>query len=166
MTYIYQLTLAGLLTSQKLFAADAPLAESIRSYLVLAESVLSQLEAEGGGDAPLIVNTIDALLDEAKPVVLAYGAKYTQCSEQLTALVNLYPSLAQWSAQEIRQNVEVGKALPSAKGCYPARDIVAHPAIVRVLAREGLDPEKSKELIEEMREAVEHMEEIGQDLVH
>jgi hypothetical protein len=142
--------------------ADAPTA-AIDRYLAHAEAIVDSLR-QGNPDSAAIDASITTMLDEAQPVVTAYGELHTQCVQQLNQLLELYPQIETWTAQEIRRNIEAGQALPAAEGCYPARDVVAHPAIVRTFARAGIDATQHTRLLREMNEAVEHMEEIAAEL--
>ncbi len=148
--------------SPSVLAQNTELSEATALYLQEAKAVVDKLPTPEKNQE--IVAHIDALLEAAKPVVTAFGQRHGQCQEQLEVLLNLYPQIASWSAAEIRQNIEVGKALPAARGCYAARDVIAHPAIVRVYARQAYDIEKAPGLIEEMQEAIEHMEELEREL--
>lgn len=138
--------------------ADAP--QTIESYLQRAHLVVDELTLEQP-NASAIVSNIDAMLEDAKPVVIAFGVKHGQCANQMDRVIELYPEIANWTAQEIRRNIEGAGMLPPAEGCYAARDIVAHPAIVRALSRSGIQSNQRQRLTNEMKEAIEHMEEIA-----
>lgn len=137
--------------------------QAAADYLEKARTVAAALD-EVTPDATLIADTITALLEDAKPVVAEYGVLHAQCAEQLAALIALYPDIDTWSPSRIRRDVEVGQALPQAQGCYPARDVVAHPAIVRAYARSGITPDLRARVKRELDEAIEHMEEIAAEL--
>ncbi len=139
--------------------AEESLSETIDQYLGKARGVLNQL-ALGSPDRNLIDGEITAMLDLAKPVLKAYVGIRPQCQLQLERVLELMPELETWGPQEIRKQIEAAQGLPQAEGCYPARDIIAHPAIVRALVRQGIDPSRQARLAREMDEAVEHMEEI------
>lgn len=143
-------------------ASDVPTAE-IEHFLEGARAVVTELGLEAP-NAESIVSTITGILADAKPVATAYGQKHAQCAEQLARLIELFPDIDTWSAQQIRRDIEAGAALPQAEGCYPARDIVAHPSIVRALARLGIQPSQRARLTREMNEAIEHMAEISEEL--
>lgn len=142
--------------------ADAP-HQSIQNYLNLGQQVIAELN-QRTPNADTIIENITQMLEEAKPAVAAFANKNTQCKEQLTHMLNLYPEIDRWSAQEIRRNIEAARSLPQAEGCYAARDIVAHPAIVRAIARTNLSSVPSHRLIHEIDEAIEHMQEIASSL--
>lgn len=103
---------------------------------------------------------IDEMLHHAIPVIRAYSEQHPQCETQLNKVIELYPEINVWTPQEIRRNIEGAQALPAAEGCYPARDIVAHPAIVRALSRTEITEALNFRITRELQEAVEHMEEI------
>ena len=75
-------------------------------------------------------------------------------------MIELYPQIDTWTATEIRRNIETGASLPSARGCYAGRDVIAHPAITRAIARGGVTADNQARLRAEMAEAIEHMTEI------
>ena len=137
--------------------------EEIAAYLQSARAIVASLEANRPDSVEIAVS-ITAMLENAKPVLVAFSEKHTQCATQLSRVVELYDQIDSWTAQEIRRNIEGGGVLPPAEGCYPARDVVAHPAIVRALARLGIQPAQHSRLIREMSEAIEHMEGISVDL--
>jgi hypothetical protein len=137
--------------------------EAIEKFLDGAQTVITELELEAP-NADTVVTIITAILNHAKPVVSAYSEQHLQCTDQLRRMVELYPEIETWSSQQIRRDIEGGAALPQAQGCYPARDIVAHPAIVRAVSRNGIPPAQKPRLIREMNEAIEHMEQISADL--
>lgn len=137
--------------------------ETINRYLITARAVVSELSTNNVSP-DFVMESIDSLLEDAKPVLLAFAAKHTQCVAQLNRLIELYPEINVWTPLQIRENIEGAAALPRGRGCYPARDTVAHPAIVRALARAGIAPEIQPRLIAEMNEAIGHMEEIRLDL--
>lgn len=139
------------------FAGDAR--DAADAFLTRADQVLAELQKADPSEQ-FVTSTIDAMLDDAAPVVTSYGELHTQCAAQLAKVIELYPQINLWTAQEIRRNIEGAQALPQADGCYPARDIVAHPAIVRVLSRTEITAASAPRLVREMNEAVEHMEEI------
>jgi hypothetical protein len=154
--------LAGLTVTSSLARAEVPSA-AIESYLRGAQSVVAELRQEQP-NAEMIATAITAILEDAKAISSAYAAKHTQCAEQIAEMINLYPAIDSWQAQQIRRDIEAATALPSAEGCYPARDIVAHPAIVRAIARQGIQAAQRSRLAHEMAEAIEHAEEIAADL--
>ena len=141
------------------FAQPAP-QEAIEHYLEKGRTVLNQL-ALGSPDTVLIQDEITLMLELTKPVLTAYGQVRPQCQEQLAMISDLLPEINSWEPLEIRRRIEAAQGLPQAQGCYPARDVVAHPAIVRAIVRRGIDPSQQVRLVREMNEAVEHMEEIG-----
>ena len=79
-------------------------------------------------------------------------------------MLDVYLGINVWNAKESRKYIEAGTALPQAKGCYPARDIVAHPAIVTALARVPIDLGLRRKMIAEMNEATAPMEKILEDI--
>ena len=139
-------------------AQEVPL-ESIERYLESGRTVLNQL-ALGNPDSLLIEDEISKMLELTKPVLAAYGEVRPSCKEQLTVISDLLPEINTWEPLEIRRRIEAAQGLPQAQGCYPARDVVAHPAIVRAIVRRGIDPSQQVRLAREMGEAIEHMEEI------
>lgn len=152
-----------------LFAMSTPAAansarEAAENYLNGARAVVTELNQEQPR-GEWIASKITEILDYAKPVTQAFANMHSQCKEQLDQLLLLYPTIESWSALEIRRNIEAGLALPAAEGCYPARDIIAHPAIVRSIAINGIQESQKTRLIREMDEAIEHMEEIATDLI-
>ncbi|MBC7765763.1 MAG: hypothetical protein H7Y41_04680, partial [Hyphomonadaceae bacterium] len=84
--------------------ADAPTQE-IGDFLAKGQAIVVSLE-DGSADSAVIVSEIDAMLELAKPVVTAYGEVHTQCAAQLARVIELYPEIAVWTPQEIRQNIE------------------------------------------------------------
>lgn len=145
-----------------LLASSFAVADSsspVAMYLELAHTVVASIEA-GNEPAAKNVSRIDELLEHAKPIVDLYARNHPACHDQLKRMVELYPEIAKWTPKEIRENIERAKALPEAVGCYPARDIVAHPAIVRALLQSTTVTSTSR-LVAEMNEAIEHAEEIG-----
>ncbi len=148
------LSLLPLTTAQ---ASTASLEAAMDSYLNGANSIVVDLQ-QPDSNPEWVVSTITQMLDEARPVVTTFGQKYLQCEQQLAAMLDLYPQIDTWTPLQIRQNIERGTALPSASGCYAARDIIAHPAIVRAIAREGIAEASKRRLLQEMDEAIEHME--------
>jgi len=153
----------SILAAQAALAKSPEPRDSIEEFLRDGRAVVAELEKPTPNLDGIVV-TISAMLESAKPVVVAYGEKHSQCAEQLAKMLELYPQIDTWTAQEIRRGIEAANALPAAEGCYPARDIVAHPAIVRALIRAGLQPEQTPRLIREMNEALEHMQEISNEL--
>lgn len=153
-----------LLLSAAPSAVAATLAQNIDSYLDRARGVVTELAQPTPSDTA-IVESIDVMLNLAREVLQAYGVAHPQCATQLARVLELYPEIEAWTAQEIRMNIEVGRALPQGSGCYPARDIIAHPSIVRALARSGISATPAARLTAEMNEAIEHMEEIRDELV-
>lgn len=153
---------SGIALSSSWACAAAP-TESITRYLAAAHAIVADL----GHDAPnaqSIAASITDMLNDAKPVVTAYADRHTQCTAQLQRVLALYPEIDSWTGPQIRRDIEGGAALPPAEGCYPARDIIAHPAIVRAFARLGIQPEQRARLIREMNEAIEHMDDISIEL--
>jgi hypothetical protein len=139
--------------------SDEGLPETMERYLGKARGVLNQL-ALGNPNRDIINEEITAMIDLAKPVLRAYAGVRPQCQQQLERVIELLPEVETWSPQEIRKQIEAAQGLPQAEGCYPARDIIAHPAIVRAIVRQGIDPSRQGRLAREMDEAIEHMEEI------
>lgn len=156
-----KLALAFMLPSTLSIAADSQI--EFERYLKNGQTVLSELKLENP-NTDFIDSLITAMLEDAKPVLRAYGEKHAQCAEQLAKLIELFPEINTWSAQKIRSDIEAAAALPQAEGCYPARDIIAHPAIARAMARQGIPTGKGIRLIREMNEAIEHMQEIQTEL--
>lgn len=144
-------------------ALATPPTEAIQHFLQDAHGVVAELQLDNP-NAESIVTVITEMLEDAKLVVAAFGEKHTQCAAQLARIIELYPEIDVWPAQQIRRDIEGGRALPAAEGCYPARDVVAHPAIVRAFARIGISSSQRVRLVNEMNEAIEHMEEILADL--
>lgn len=144
-------------------ADDHDAATGAAAFLAAADTVVAEIAA-ATPDVAFIDVTITSMLASAQPVISAFGVKYTQCAEQLAKVIALYPDINVWTPQEIRTKIEAGQALPPAQGCYPARDIVAHPAITRALVRPGFDPALRPRLGREMNEAIEHMAGIVADL--
>ena len=137
--------------------------ESADAFLQKATEVSSELQRDNPNESAIIDN-ITAMLEDAIPVIHAFAAMNPQCAEQLNRVIELYPNINSWTAREIRLNIEAAQALPAAEGCYPARDIVAHPAIVRVLSRAEITSAVSVKLSRELAEAIEHMTEIRDTL--
>lgn len=156
------LMILGALTFSKATLASEA-SSSATMFLDHALMVSEELH-KGNPDETTIVNLVTSMLTEAVPVIKAYIVLQPQCSDQLLKVINLYPSIEQWSAQEIRLNIEAAQALPAGENCYPARDIVAHPAIVRALSRTELTSATAKRLTYEIEEAIEHMKEIADTL--
>jgi|GEM_PF-1658281 len=128
----------------------------------LARAALFQEEIQKATpSSELIQNEITEMLESARQILPAWAEVHTQCAAQLAKVVELYPQIDVWTPQEIRRNIEGAIALPPAEGCYPGRDVVAHPAIVRALVRSGSIGEQRSRLAREMDEAIEHMEEIA-----
>lgn len=138
--------------------AEAPKAEADQ-YLEKAQAVVADLTTDGP-NADEIVQTITDMLELAKPVITHWGTLHSQCAAQLAKVIELYPEIDAWTPQEIRRNIETGASLPQARGCYAGRDVIAHPAITRALAREGITADIQARLRAEMAEAIEHMTEI------
>lgn len=136
--------------------------DHIQRYLASGQDIVTLL-GTANPSSTAVVSTIDNMLEEAKPVLTFYSQKHTQCAAQVSKILELYPQIATWTAAEIRTKIEGAAALPPAEGCYPGRDVIAHPAIVRALARPGIAPDQKARLIREMKEAIKHMEEIGQE---
>lgn len=132
---------------------------SMERYLETGRDVLNEL-ARGAPDSAKIEADISAMIDLTKPVLAAYSELKPQCQQQLDKVIELLPEIELWSPQEIRHQIEAAQGLPQAQGCYAARDIVAHPAIVRAFVRQGFDSSQQVRLAHEMDEAIEHMEEI------
>ena len=156
-------TIVPILTS--LFATAAlaePPTAAVEAYMAGSQVIVAELN-KSEPNVGTITTTITAMLEHAKPVVFAFGEKHTQCAEQLARMIELYPQIEIWSAAEIRRNIEAGSQLPRAEGCYAARDVVAHPAIVRAITRAGVLGQQAR-LLREMNEAIEHMQEISTDL--
>ncbi|MGE0174180.1 MAG: hypothetical protein AB7T49_15390 [Oligoflexales bacterium] len=152
----------SLLGSASSFAGTP--SESIDEFIAKGNSVLEQLDQESPS-SDTIVTTINEMLESAKPVLVAYGEKNPECKAQLDKVIELYPEIDTWTAKEIKKNIEGGKVLPEGpKTCYPPRDIIAHPAIVRATVRDGLENAKIQKLKKEMEEAIEHAEEIASEL--
>lgn len=147
------------LWTHSVLAQGAP-QEAIEKYLEKGRLVLNQL-ALGNPDSAIIDDEITAMLELTKPVLQAYGEVRPQCQEQLAVVSELLPEINTWEPLEIRRRIEAAQGLPQAQGCYPARDVVAHPAIVRAMVRRGIEPAQQVRLVREMDEAIEHMEEIG-----
>jgi hypothetical protein len=142
---------SAVLLSPSLAFGEVP-TEAIEKFLDGAQTVITELELDAP-NAETIVTIITAILNHAKPVALAYSSQHQQCAEQLERMIELYPEIDAWRAQQIRRDIERGAALPQAEGCYPARDIVAHPAIVRAVSRSGIPPAQKPRLIRKMNEA-------------
>lgn len=151
-----------LLLTPTAFADQTP-QEAARAYLESAHTVLDEVQ-KTAADANLVIAEIDALLENAKPVITAWAGTHTQCAEQVAKVIELYPEINVWTPTEIRQKIEGGQALPAAEGCYAGRDVVAHPAITRALVRTGITAQSVTRLTREMNEAVEHMEEIATEI--
>lgn len=151
-------SLLSLLVAPLALADETP-ADKADQYLEKANAVVEALNTDGP-NAEEIALTITALLEDAKPVITHWATLHTQCTEQLAKVIELYPMIDAWTPQEIRRNIESGAALPSARGCYAGRDVIAHPAITRAIARTGITAENQAQLRREMAEAIEHMTEI------
>ena len=158
------LTVSFLLALASSPAAASTLEESIDAYLAAADDVGASLRSTNP-DESLIVSKIDTMLTEAIPVLQAFSTVHIQCAEQLNKVIELYPEIATWSALQIRNNIEGAAALPRARGCYPARDVVAHPAIVRANARSAIALPQREGLLAELNEAVEHMTQLKVELL-
>lgn len=153
---------AGLSMTATAWANDAKVAAA--NYLATGQSVIEHIQQDVV-DLAQVELGINDMLEQTKAVLPAYAAQHQQCAQQLARLLELFPELEVWTAREIRQNIERGTVLPPAEGCYPGRDIVAHPAIVRrVLRDQGVRPELKPRLVAELDEAIEHMSAIAQDL--
>lgn len=140
--------------------AQAGVLESVEQYLENGRAVLNQLAREHP-DAAKIEVDISVMIELTKPVLEAYAGLKPQCQQQLEKVLELLPEIDTWEPQEIRRQIEAAQGLPPAQGCYAARDIVAHPAIVRAIVRRGgSGPTQQMRLAREMDEAMEHMEEI------
>ena len=138
---------------------DLTTADHIASYLANSQTIVDQIKSTSF-DSQVIVSSIDSMLNEVSPVLQAYSAVFPLCKEQLDKVIELLPQIETWTAQEIRTNIEAGKALPATNGnCYPARDVVAHPAIVRALVKTG--GASATRLLREINEAIEHMTDIS-----
>lgn len=151
-------SIVSLLVAPLALAGDSP-AEKADAYIEKANAVVEALNTDGP-DAEAIVLKITDLLEDAKTAITHWGTLHTQCVEQLAKVIELYPEIDTWTPQEIRRNIETGASLPQARGCYAGRDVVAHPAIVRAIARTGITAENQARLRAEMAEAIEHMTEI------
>ena len=142
---------------------EASVSDQVQFYLASGRAVVTLLGTDNPSSAT-VVSTIDGMLASAKPVITFYGQKHPQCADQMNAIIELFPKIATWSAAEIRSNIESAAALPQAVGCYAGRDVIAHPSIVRSLARPGIAANQKARLIREMNEGIEHMEEIGREV--
>lgn len=151
-------SLLSLLVVPLALAGETP-AEKADQYLEKANAVVEALNTDGP-DAEVIAETVTALLEDAKPVITHWATLHTQCAEQIAKVIELYPEIDAWTPQEIRRNIETGASLPQARGCYAGRDVIAHPAITRAIARSGITAENQVQLRREMAEAIEHMTEI------
>jgi hypothetical protein len=139
--------------------AQSDVFQAVDDYLSNGRLVLNEL-ARGKPEANAIEQGIDNMLQLAIPVIGAFASVKPQCQKQLDRMIELFPEIDQWSAQDIRLKIEAAQGLPAAEGCYAARDVVAHPAIVRALVRKGFSPDQQLRLVREMDEAMEHMEEL------
>ncbi len=155
-------TLLSVFAASSIASAEVPMDEMTR-YLANAQAIVDQLQSDGP-DSTLVADAVTEMLELAKPVLIAFGERHTQCIAQLAKVVELYPEIDQWSAPDIRRNIEAAGSLPRASGCYPARDVIAHPAIVRAFARLGLQTSDRQGLLAEINEGIEHMQEIQQQL--
>jgi predicted outer membrane protein len=154
--------------SFSLFASASAFAETpkeaIENFIAKGQSVMEELDQEAPS-AEAIETSINEMLESAKPVLVAYSEKNAGCKEQLDKIIELYPEIDTMTPKEIKKNIEGGAALPEGGDeCYAARDIIAHPAIVRATVRLGMENAKVAKLKKEMEEALEHAEEIGAEL--
>lgn len=159
MTLGRRFTLAALVSGYATLGFGATPAETAAKYLADAQAIVETLNTTTP-DVQLIDANVTAMIDQIDPVIAAFSQMNSQCTEQLTQMLALRPEVNVWTAQEIRRNIEAGASLPKAEGCYAARDVVAHPAIVRALARAGIQDGQQTRLLREISEAIEHMEEI------
>ena len=148
-------SILSLLFAPLSLAGEAPTAEADQ-YLETANAVVASLNTDGP-NAEEIVSSITDMLELAKPVITHWGVLHSQCAEQLAKVIELYPQIDTWTPAEIRRNIETGASLPSARGCYAGRDVIAHPAITRAIARDGITADNQARLRAEMAEAIEHM---------
>jgi hypothetical protein len=140
--------------------------EAVNSYLDDTRAVIDEINLDVP-NAQKIVSTIGQMLDLIPSINAKFTTLHPECKTQLDALNGLLPQVDVWSAVEIRRNVEAGVALPAGgQSCYPARDLVAHPAIVRALTRVQ-DPQTIRaRLLREINEALEHGEEIAAEFTN
>ncbi|MCX6125741.1 MAG: hypothetical protein NTV34_13495 [Proteobacteria bacterium] len=150
-------SILALALSNASFGTDRATAhQSADAFLQKAAAVSSELHQENPNENA-IIESITAMLEDAIPVIHAFAAMNPQCAEQLNRVIQLYPEISGWTAREIRLNIEAAQALPAAEGCYPARDIVAHPAIVRAMSRAEITAAVAAKQSRELAEAIEHM---------
>jgi hypothetical protein len=158
---VLALAFTALSISNSALAFENPVAKKLaEDFLVRAAFVQEEIQ-KPTASPELIQSEITEMLENARYILPAWSEIHTQCTAQLAKVIELYPQIAVWTPQEIRQNIEGAIALPPAEGCYPGRDVVAHPAIVRALVAGGVVPEQRGRLLREMGEAIEHMEEIA-----
>lgn len=150
--------LAGMAAAEE----ENSISDHVQLYLASGRGIVTLLGTENPSSAT-IVSTVDGMLENAKPVLVQYGKKHPQCAAQVAKIIEFYPQIATWTAAEIRSNIEGAAALPPAEGCYAGRDVIAHPSIVRALARPGIAANQRARLIREIKEGIEHMEEIGRE---
>ena len=131
------------------------------AYLDFGEKIENEL-AKPIPSREQLIRDLDLMLEQSIPVVQAFAGFREVCTAQLNQLLLILPEIRAWSSEDIRINIEIGKALPKATGCYPARDIIAHPAIVRAFLLNTITRIDKKQLLDEMVEAIEHMQEIGE----
>ena len=134
--------------------------EAVQSYLLHTHAVIDEINSQAPA-AQVIAQHVGEMMALIPTIHGEYSVRHPGCKAQLVALDGFLPQLANMSAVDIRRNIEAGTALPPGSAdCYPARDIVAHPAIVRSLAV-GQNPAAIRtRLLREINEALEHGGEI------
>jgi hypothetical protein len=158
---MFVLSTFALLSPSLALADNGDAKAAAQSYLQGGQGIVDTLNS-AAPDYAAVLTGIDQMLENAKPVARAFAVLHPQCADQIAALIDLYPQINTWTALQIRNQIEIGDALPAADGCYAARDIVAHPAITRALIRAG-NPQPRR-LLREMNEGIEHMQEIAGEL--
>ena len=100
------------------------------------------------------------MVNISKSIVAQSIKALPQCTEYLSALLNVADTIATLPLDDIESGYHADGKLPPLKdgACYHAKDLLVHPATVQAMANIGLKSESQwKQAAHEIEEVLEHL---------